>query len=281
MKRFITFLILALINFTASVQATAQANTQAVATPRAVAKAMQTAKQAETMITDFVAAINNVPKQGNTTQIMSYFAPSFKNEVTIFDLNGKMQVNTRDFFATQDIYMRYCQPNNTVDYKITKILKSYSNDTMAYAVFEMEYSLLNKGTVYRKGEQTLTYTMARRGTRWQFVRATTFIHYTAVEKGNCACKLFNNGNEYLALLETPQGEDYLTKQYAFKFTPLNKSQTEIEVEGLKYILNKDGQTTITMPDKRTIKMKTNKDAEAVNVILNDQHKDNCFSVIFK
>ena len=242
---------------------------------------VQSPKFAETLITDFVAAINGVPKQGNTTRVMSFFAPNFRNEVTIFDLSNKMQVSTRDFFATQEIYTRYCQPNNTVDYKIKKFLKSYANDTIAYAVFEIEYSLLNKNTVYRKGEQTVTYTMVRRQNTWQIVRGTTFIHYTAVEKGNCACKLYNNGNEYLAQLETPQGEDYLTKQYTIKLKPLSKTQAEIEVEGAIYLLNREGHCSITTPDKRTLNMKTNKDAEAVNLILSDMHKDNCFSVIFK
>jgi hypothetical protein len=236
---------------------------------------------AEKMIADFVEAINEVSKQGNTTRVMSFFAPNFRNEVTIFDLSNKMQVNTRDFFATQDIYARYQQPNNTVNYRISRFLKSYSNDTMAYAVFELDYSLMNKGVVYRKGEQTVTYTLARRQNTWQFVRGTTFIHYTAVEKGVCPCKLFNNGNEYLAQLETPQGEDYTTKQYTFKINILSKTQSEIDADGLIYILNREGHSTITTPDKRSLPMRTNKDAEAINIILNDQHKENCFSVLFK
>ena len=233
------------------------------------------------MILDFVKAINDVPKQGTTGRIMTFFAPNFRNEVTVFDLSNKMVVSTRDYFGTQEVYTRYHQPNNTVDYRVSRFLKSYSNDTMAYAVFELEYSLLNKGTAYRKGVQTVTYTMARRQTTWQFVRGTTFIHYTEVEKGNCPCKLFNNGNEYLAQIETPQGEDYLTKQYTIKVNLVSKVQSEIIVEGAVYLLNRDGQTKVITPDRRTLSMRTSKDAEAINLILSDLHKENCFSVNFK
>ncbi len=240
------------------------------------------AKFAEGKITDLVKAINSVAAQGNTTKVMAMFAPNFRNEVTTFDLSGKMVITTRDFFTTQDIYARYNQPNNTVDYKITKFLKSYANDTMAYSIFEVDYSLINKGVAYRKGTQTLTYTMARRGaTNWQFVRASSFIHYTEVEKGTCPCKLFNNGSEYLAQIETPQGDDYLTKHYNIRFNNLTKTQAEITIEGNVYALNKDGVCTITTPDKRKLTMRTNKDSEAINLILNDLHKENCFSVLFK
>lgn len=238
-------------------------------------------KFAETMVLDFVKTINDVPKQGTTARVMAFFAPNFRNEVTVFDLSNKMVVSTRDYFGTQEVYTRYHQPNNTVDYRVSKFLKSYSNDTMAYAVFELEYSLLNKGTAYRKGVQTVTYTMARRQTTWQFVRGTTFIHYTEVEKGNCPCKLFNNGNEYLAQIETPQGEDYLTKQYTIKVNLVSKVQSEIIVEGAVYLLNRDGQSKVVTPDRRTLAMRTNKDAEAINLILSDLHKENCFSVNFK
>lgn len=238
-------------------------------------------KMMEDQVNGYVEALNNVATIGTTDRVMANFAPNYKGDMVIYDLDNKMQFQNRDFYGMQQAYNRILQPGNSVSYRVLRFLKSYANDTIGYAVYEVEYDLLHNGTAYRTGEQTVTFESAKRGDKWQFVRGLSFVHYKAVEKGICSCMLFDKGTDYIAQIETPQGEDYSTKFHSFKFKPAGNGQQEVIVDGSTYIMTKEGRSYITTPDRRTLELRTGKDLEAVNVILSDLHRDHCFSVNFK
>lgn len=234
----------------------------------------------ETFVRDFVKNVNAVPQLGSSEKVMAMFSKSFRNEVTIFDLSNKMQTQHRNYLTTQQTYSRYQSTGATVDYRLQRILKSYSNDSVGYIVFEMEYELLMNGKAYRKGEQTITYHLAKSQNQWQALNGISFIHYKEVNKGSCDCTLFNKNSEYVATLEIPDGDDYVKKYHTIKFKQITGAQREVMVDNTLYAWTIDSKSYITTPDKRTLVLKTRNEPEVVNAIMNDIYRDNCFNVVF-
>jgi hypothetical protein len=244
------------------------------------AQTVRTSAIMETLIADFIKNINNVPQLGTSEKVMSFFHKSFRNEVTIFDLGGKMQTQNRNYLSTQQTYNRYTQAGAKVEYKLQRFLKSYANDSVGYVVFEMEYQLMMNGAAYRKGEQTVTYQLEKINNQWQAMNGMTFIHYKEVNKGSCDCTLFNKNSEYVATLQVPDGDDYLTKYHTIKFKQITGAQREVMVDNVLYAWTIDSKSYITTPDKRTLTLKTRNEAEVVNAIMNDIYRAHCFNVVF-
>jgi hypothetical protein len=234
----------------------------------------------EALVRDFVKHINEVPKLGTSDKVMAIFHKSFHNEVTIFDLRKKMETQHRNYLSTQQTYNRYIKPGSKVEYEVKRFLKSYSNDSIGYVVFELEYQLMMDGKAYRKGEQTITYQATKNQKDWQFTQGISFIHYKEVNKGSCDCTLFNKNSEYVATLQLPDGDSYATQYHTLKFKQVTPAQQEVVVDGTLYVWTQESKSYITTPDKRSLPLKGKSEGEVVNAILNDLHKDHCFNVTF-
>ena len=244
------------------------------------AQTARTSAVMESLISDFITNINNVPQLGTSEKVMSLFHKSFRNEVTIFDLGGKMQTQNRNYLSTQQTYNRYTQAGAKVEYKLQRFLRSYANDSIGYVVFEMEYQLMMNGAAYRKGEQTVTYQLEKVNNQWQAMNGMTFIHFKEVNKGSCDCTLFNKNSEYVATLQVPDTDEYLTKYHIIKFKQITGAQREVMVDNILYAWTIDSKSYITTPDKRTLTLKTRNEAEVVNAIMNDIYRAHCFNVVF-
>jgi hypothetical protein len=141
--------------------------------------------------------------------------------------------------------------------------------------------MYNSGKIYKVGEQTVALQVVKRNKQWLFEEGSTFIRYKQLNKAACDCQLYTKGSEYIATLQVPQGDDYVKRFYTIRFEPKTANQKEIWFDGTLYVWTLDGTNTITTPDKRKLTTKTQNEAEAVNVIINDVHKEQCFNVIFQ
>lgn len=228
-----------------------------------------------------VKTINEVSKMGSTEPLMRLFSTNFSGHITIFDIDGKTRGEDRSYGSMQRFYNRYTQPQVRADYRLTRILKSYATDSLGFVVFELEYDMYNNGKIYKVGEQTLSLQAVKRNNQWLFEDGVTFIRYKQLNKAVCECQLYTKGSDYIATLQVPQGEDYVKRFYNIRFAPQATNQKEIWFDGSLYVWTLDETNTIVTPDKRKLTTKTKNEAEAINVIINDVHKDQCFNVVFQ
>jgi hypothetical protein len=270
MKCFLCLMVVLITNFSWA-QTTKTVDTEA---------AMQSTVMAQ-QVANLIAEINNVSKNGSSEPLMRLFNRSYRNRVTIFDLDNKTRIENRDFVTTQLFYNRYTQPNVRADYHLTKIIKSYSTDSIGFVMFELDYDMYNAGKLYKVGEQTLTMQLVKNGNQWLFEDGITVIKYKQLNKTTCDCQLYNKGTDYVATIQAPKGDDYVTKYHTIRFATANATQKEVYVDGALYLWTTEGKSYITTPDKRTLTAKTQNEAEIINLILSDLYKENCFSVNFQ
>ncbi len=236
----------------------------------------------EEQVRFFIKSINELPKNGSSEPLMRLFSPHFSNHVTIFDLDGKTRSEIRDFGTTQLFYNRYTLPNIKADYRLSRMLKSYSNDSIGFVVFEIEYDMYNNGSVYKTGEQTVSFQVVKANKQWVFEGGTTFIRYKQLTKAPCDCQLYSKGNsDYVATLQVPQGDDYVTRYHNLHFVSKSNNQKEVLVDGVLYVWTLEGSSFVTTPDKRSLTIKSRNEAEVINAIIGDIHKEHCFNIVFQ
>ena len=243
--------------------------------------AAQNAPIIEAQVNAFIGAINEVSKSGTTNGLMRLFSPRFRNHVTIFDLDGKTKTEDRSYGNTQLFYNRYTQTNVKADYRLTRILTAYANDSVGFAVFEVDYNMYNNGAIYKVGAQNITFQWAKTNGVWLIEDGMSFVRYKQLYKGSCDCALYSKGADFMATLQVPKGEDYTTQYHNIHFGTAKNGQREVAMDGATYLWTIEGKSAITTPDKRILTAKTKNEAEIINLIISDLHKEHCFNVTFK
>jgi hypothetical protein len=236
----------------------------------------------EQKVRDFAKHLTETSVSKSIDKAMGVFHPSYKNDITIYDLGGKHATQQRDFVKTRETYTGFTSQGSTVEYKIGKILGGFAGDSLGYISFTMEYSLYRDGLMYRRGTQESTWDFVKWNNDWWATKARTHIIYREVKKATCPCTLFTKKeNEYAIQLEMPDGDGYSDKFHAILFKEVKKGQKEVIVDGAIYILNEEGKVQLATPNRQTIELKTNKNLEVIAAILKDIHGNQCFNVKYK
>ncbi|MGF1532563.1 MAG: hypothetical protein ACFCUI_02590 [Bernardetiaceae bacterium] len=240
----------------------------------------------DTFILDYQQLIDT----HKTEKVLQHFSPELRTTVISSDIKGRVRVIRNDYAQFSEFLGRLAfSPGLRLDYQVSEVLKVEAKTRFGFVVYNVNYELNQEGSVWNRGNETVTVSFEKKGGQWKIVHFTTVIFEDEKLRGRCFCKIYApkeaaEANEYLAMMLVPAGESYMEKSYNIRFRDgeaervINAGDREFRWRYSNGEVWQLSQSGIKQKLLGTAKLRQ----EAIIVVLRDYfHQDNCSSLTIK
>jgi ketosteroid isomerase-like protein len=242
------------------------------------------------LVKSFAKAYEGITDANDSETVLKYVSLNLRSTNVAANLMGKVNIDLANYENFRDYLDKIRGADGLkIDYKVKDIVNVEVRGNVASATYLVEYTFKKDGSVWNKGDETVSMVFVKEENQWKIV----FFNFIGIEdernRGACLCELFiaSTGN-YVAKTTVPAGKSYSTTLNNFEF----KNDADgriIKIEGKVYEWTKDNNIRlkggVTTRDNKTPEnlvtdAKTAEDA-VKGILSKIIYKDNCTEFAYR
>ncbi|MEM6298959.1 MAG: hypothetical protein AAF740_09765 [Bacteroidota bacterium] len=259
-----------------------------------VASAQQTAKDSLRQAFDeFILNYQQLIDTHKVEKVTQFFDESLRTTVVTSDIRSRVRVFHNSFKQFGEFLGKLAfSPGLHLKYEVEDVLQLYTTGRFGYVVYQVNYELNQEGSIWNKGNETVTLSYQKIGGKWKIIHFTTVIFEDEKLRGRCYAKIYApkeaaEKNEYLASVVVPSGEAYSEESYTFEFNTRENERailaedqaTGIQQEFRWKYSNEEIWELSDSGLKQEVLGTAKARQEAIIIILREHfHEDNCSSM---
>lgn len=224
-------------------------------------------KNLHKQFTSFVTAYSDIQKSKDKQSVLQYMSKDVRATFILFDIANNSNIkytniksfeaHLEDLISSDEIELKY---------RVTEMLREYIQGKFAVMSYVVQFEIFKHGTLWSKGNETVTLTYAQMHGEWKIAQYTFVSIEDEKLRGSCICEAFKGkgGEQFVSKMAIPTGRSYLTNMTDFKFTEEKNGDKTIKASKYMYRWNSQGEVWLRNFDQSGLELNETRLGEAAD-----------------
>jgi|GEM_PF-2623248 len=239
---------------------------------------------------DFVNAYSKLTETKDKQSVLVFMHEKVTSDLVNADIGGRVRNFTSDFEGFDSHLQRLVNAEGLkLSYQLKQVIQDYQGEQVGVTAYTAEYQMEREGSVWERGNETVTLTLKKINNEWKIVHYATVTIEDEKLRGDCFCEVFESrpGN-FVTKTIVPGGRNYDALLHNFEFIARTTGRV-IKVDAFNFRWEDNGEiyfddgaprvsSVAATPPGRLLGIAAEK-SDAIFLILKEYfYKENCANI---
>jgi hypothetical protein len=184
---------------------------------------------------DFVAAYGRLTETKDKQAVLQYMHEKVTSDLVNASISGRVRNFNSDFEGFDSHLNRLVNAEGLkLSYQLKNLVQDYQSEQVGVTAYTAEYQMERDGSVWERGNETVTLTLRKFNNEWKIVHYATVTLEDEKLRGDCFCEVFESrpGN-FVTKTIVPGGRNYDALLHNFEFLSRQTGRA-IKVDALTF-----------------------------------------------